>query len=102
MDTPTPPWPTARLTFRRTDFLRVYGLGGGKTGCILFVDSHAVAYLPEEDINRNLTGLGYSGSALASVNRYDASFPAAYQGKIRVDDIGRGYTAGVDDSISPA
>ena len=62
-----------------------------------------IAYLPEEDINRNLTGAGFSGAALATVNRYDNSFPAAYQGKIRVDDIGRGCcNLGTDDSITNA
>jgi len=62
-----------------------------------------IAYLPEEDINRNLTGNGFIGSAFASVNRYDNTFPLAYQGKIRVDDIGRGCcTLGTDDSITNA
>ena len=62
-----------------------------------------IAYLPEEDINRNLTGNGFVGSAFAPVNRYDNSFPVAYQGKIRVDDIGRGCcTLGTNDSITNA
>ena len=46
-----------------------------------------VAYLPDQDIFGNLTRLGYSGAPYAVPNTYPASFPAAYQGKIRVDDI---------------
>jgi hypothetical protein len=63
-----------------------------------------VAYLPEEDINRNKTGTGYGGGgALASVNRYPNTFPAAYQGKIRVDDILTGSgSLGLSDTITNA
>lgn len=68
-----------------------------------FFPAFDVAYLPNEDINRNLTGNGYIGSAFVPVNRYDNGFPPAYRGKIRVDDIGRGCcTLGVDDSITNA
>src|ERR1700736_1340940 len=68
-----------------------------------FLPFFDISYLPEEDINRNLTGNGYSGGALASVNRYDNSFPVAYRNKIRVDDAGRGCcTLGVDDSLTNA
>jgi Flp pilus assembly protein TadG len=48
-----------------------------------------IAYLPDQDIFGNLTRLGYSGSPYATPNVYPATggWPAAYQGKIRVDDM---------------
>lgn len=80
--------------------------GGSPTAAIAgpgFMPTFDVAYLPEEDINRNLTGLGYVGAAFASVNRYDPSFPVPYRGKIRVDDVGRGCcNIGFDDSVTNA
>ncbi len=67
-----------------------------------FVPFFDIAYLPEQDVFGNLTGAGYSGAAYAPVNRYPSSY-GAYQGKIRVDDIGRGCcTLGVNDSITGA
>jgi len=80
--------------------------GGSPTAAIAgpgFLPTFDIAYLPEEDVNRNLTGSGYSGGAFVSVNRYDNSFPTAYRNKIRVDDVGRGCcTLGVNDSITNA
>lgn len=69
-----------------------------------FVPFFDIAYLPEEDIFRNKTGTGYGGGALfATVRRYPNTYPAAYQNKIRVDDIGTGSgTLGVSDSITNA
>jgi hypothetical protein len=61
-----------------------------------------IAYLPEQDVFGNLTGTGYSGAPYAAVNRYPSSYGTS-QGKIRVDDIGRGCcTLGVNDSITNA
>jgi hypothetical protein len=61
-----------------------------------------IAYLSEQDVFGNLTGTGYSGAAYAAVNRYPSSYGTS-QGKIRVDDIGRGCcTLGVNDSITSA
>ncbi len=62
-----------------------------------------VAYLPEEDIFRNLTGTGYGGYLLNVVGRYDNTFPAPYRGKIRIDDLATctgGCTIAVNDQIS--
>jgi Flp pilus assembly protein TadG len=52
-----------------------------------FLPIFDIAYLPDQDIFGNLTRLGYSGAPYASPNTYPAGFPAAYQNKIRVDDI---------------
>jgi hypothetical protein len=61
-----------------------------------------IAYLPEQDVFGNLTGTGYSGAAYAAVNRYPSSY-GVNQGKIRVDDIGRGCcTLGINDSVTSA
>ncbi len=60
-----------------------------------------IAYLPEEDIYRNKTGTSYGGSTLfATVRRYPNTYPAAYQNKIRVDDMGG--TLGVSDTVTNA
>ena len=68
-----------------------------------FLPAFDVAYIPDEDINRNLTGAGFSGAAFASVYRYDNTFPVAYRTKIRTDDAGRGCcTLGTNDSITNA
>jgi hypothetical protein len=48
-----------------------------------------IPYLPDQDINGNLTRLGYSGAPYTVPNVYPTTggWPVTYQGKIRVDDM---------------
>ena len=63
-----------------------------------------IAYIPDQDVNGNLTGAGYGGtSAYATVQKYGSGFPAAWQGHIRVDNLalcGSCSNLAVSDQIS--
>ena len=65
-----------------------------------------VAYIPEEDIFRNMTGTGYGGGApYITVDRYTNAWPAGYRNKIRVDNLATcagSCQISVDDNISRA
>ena len=65
-----------------------------------------VAYIPEEDIFRNKTGAGYgAASSYVTVDRYPTTWPTAYRGKIRIDNMATctgSCTLAVDDNIARA
>lgn len=94
------------------DWMKIGAADGNRGGCAFDANFGSsgwsylfdVAYLPDEDMFRNKTGLGYGGGApYAPVTRYPNTYPAAYQGRIRVDDWALGVgTPGVSDTITNA